>query len=162
MLRLEGARNYNNLYLLLNVDWVPGTVQSYLHTLSFNLHNKSMRPLWRPFFRWGSLGEVGLATSGKVTCQDENTSVQLQIAMTLCCVIQVDVQDSNSALWCEVKAQAGVPVGINQLLKQAELYCKDHTNIIRETNIYWVFSLYKALICYTLQQCVLYAKYITE
>lgn len=81
MLRLKGARNYNNLYLLLNVAWVPGTVQSYLHTLSFNLHNKSMRPSWQPFFKRGSLGEVGLATSGKVTCQDENMSVQLQIAM---------------------------------------------------------------------------------
>lgn len=60
-------------------------------------------------------------------------SVQLQIAMTLCCVIQVGVQDTNSALQCELKAQAGVPVGVNQLLKQAELYRKDHTNIIRET-----------------------------
>lgn len=55
----------------------------------------------------------------------------------LCCVIQVDVQDTNSALQGELKAQAGVPVGINQLLKQAELYRKDHTNIIRETQRRW-------------------------
>ena len=65
MLRLKGARNYNNLYLLLNVAWVPGTVQSYLHTLSFNLHSKSMRPSWQPFFKRGSLGEVVLQPVGK-------------------------------------------------------------------------------------------------
>lgn len=45
----QGARDNTNLYLLLNADRVPGTVQSHLHTLSFNTCNSSLGPLWPGF-----------------------------------------------------------------------------------------------------------------
>ena len=47
--------------------------------------------------------------------------------MTLCCVIQEDVEDTNSALRCKVKtAEAGVRTDIDQLLRQVALCAHYH------------------------------------
>lgn len=53
--------------------------------------------------------------------------------MTLCCVIQEDVEDLTSAHGFKVKeAEAGVLAGTDQLLRQAALH--DHCHVISRGN----------------------------